>query len=67
MASSTADEVCDLVTGDQEYLFPGSDDDFDVGELEYEYDPLDREQLGKQKNIYPIHNNMYKILTIHTL
>ena len=54
MASSahhfTVDEVCDLVAGageDQEYIFPGSDDDFDVGELEYEYDPLDRAQ-GKQ-------------------
>ena len=46
MASSahhfTVDEVCDLVAGageDREYLFPGSDDDFDVGELEQEYDP----------------------------
>ena len=43
----TADEVCDMVTGvggDHELIFPGSDDDFDVGESDYECDPLDREQ-----------------------
>ena len=42
----TADEVCDMVTGvgeDHELIFPGSDDDFDVGESDYECDPLDRE------------------------
>ena len=40
----TLDEVCDLVAGEgREYLFPGSDDDFDVGDLEYKNDPLDRE------------------------
>ncbi len=27
-----------------EYLFPGSDDDFDIGNLDGEYDPLKREQ-----------------------
>ena len=35
------------VTGvgeDHELIFPGSDDDFDVGESDYECDPLDREQ-----------------------
>ena len=43
----TADEVCDMVTGlgaDHELIFPGSGDDFDVGESDYECDPLDREQ-----------------------
>ncbi len=30
--------------GDNEFLFPGSDDDFDADLLEDEYDPLDREQ-----------------------
>lgn len=54
----TADEVCDLLTeegGDHEFVFPGSDDDFDASEVELEYDPLDREQ-GKQtvtKKFYP--------------
>ena len=41
-------EVCDMIAGeegdDAEFLFPGSDDDFDAGMLEDEYDPLDREQ-----------------------
>ena len=43
----TVGEVCDLLTGegeDHEFVFPDSDDDFDVGEREYEWDPLDREQ-----------------------
>lgn len=43
----TASEVGDLVTArednDTEFLFPGSDDDFDAG-LDDELDPLDREQ-----------------------
>ena len=46
----TAAEVCDLLTGvgeDHEFIFPGSDDDFDMSEVEFERDPLDREQ-GKQ-------------------
>ena len=43
----TASEVGDLVAAgeddDTEFLFPGSDDDFDAG-LDEELDPLDREQ-----------------------
>ena len=37
----TADEVCDLL--DEDFCFSGSDDDFDVEELE-DYDALQREQ-----------------------
>ena len=43
----TTDEVWDLLTGvgeDYEFIFPGCDDDFDLGEVEFERDPLDREQ-----------------------
>ena len=44
----TASEVCDIVTAgeedDPEYIFPGSDDDFDMSELDEGYDPLQREQ-----------------------
>ncbi len=41
----TAGEVCDIIADDDhEFLFSGSDDDFDLGELEDEYDALDREQ-----------------------
>lgn len=39
----TAAEVCDLLTGvgeDHEFIFPGSDDDFDMSEVEFERDPL---------------------------
>ena len=42
----TASEVGNIVTGevdDPEYIFPGSDDDFDAS-LDDIYDPLDREQ-----------------------
>lgn len=44
----TASEVGDLVTGqggedDPEFLFPGSDDEFD-GDVDDDYGPLDREQ-----------------------
>ena len=41
----TTAEVCDLVTvdgDDPKYLFPGSDDD--LGDLDEEYDALDKEQ-----------------------
>ena len=48
----TAFEVGTLVTAegddDTEFLFPGSDDDFNV--LDVEYNPLDREQ-GKYVDI----------------
>ncbi len=54
MASSggpiyTAGQVCAMLTGDDddgdlEYIFPGSDDDFDPGDLEEEYDRVSREQ-----------------------
>ena len=44
----TATEVCDIVTAededDPEYIFPGSDDDFDMSLGEEEYDALQREQ-----------------------
>ena len=30
--------------GDMEYIFPGSDDDFDAEDLQEEYGILDREQ-----------------------
>ena len=40
----TAAEVGDFITTDDtEFLFPGSDDDFDAG-MDDELDPLDREQ-----------------------
>ena len=48
MASSsqhyTVGEVCNMITDDHKFLFSGSDDDFDMGDLEEGYDPLDREQ-----------------------
>lgn len=46
----TASQVGDLVTADteddREFVFPGSDDDFDSCEQQddYEYDPLEKEQ-----------------------
>ena len=46
----TASQVGEIVTADteddREFIFPGSDDDFDAGQLEeeYDYDPLGREQ-----------------------
>lgn len=42
----TASQAGDLVTAedDTEFLFSGSDDDFDAGLLVDEHDPLDREQ-----------------------
>ena len=33
--------------GNPEYLFPGSDDDFDMSDSEEEYDALEREQGNK--------------------
>ena len=49
----TASQVGDLITGegedDHEFLFPGSDDDFDAG-MDDDYDPLDREQ-GKNRSV----------------
>ena len=48
----TALEVTNIVTGeddDPEYIFPGSDDDFDAS-LDDIQDPLDREQ----GNIYSL-------------
>ena len=50
MASSgffSAAQVCNIVCGvegDVDYVFPGSDDEFDADELQEEYDILDREQ-----------------------
>ncbi len=42
--SYTAGQVCEMVTDDDhKFLFSGSDDDFDTGNLE-DYDALDREQ-----------------------
>ena len=43
----TASQVGNIVTDeveDQEFLFSGSDDDFDAGLLDDDYDPLEREQ-----------------------
>ena len=53
----TAEDICDLVTGDdQEFCFPGSDDDFGIGDLE-EYDALQREQ-GRCEQDYTKHKNL---------
>ncbi len=52
MASSggpfySSGQVCEMVTdddgGDTEYIFPGSDDEFDAGDLQEEYDRVSRE------------------------
>lgn len=41
----TAGEICDMITDDNhEFWFPGSDDDFDIGDLQEDLDALDREQ-----------------------
>ena len=45
--SYTVEEVCNLIGGDdddQEFLFPGSDDDFGMSDLEPDSDALDKEQ-----------------------
>ncbi len=57
MASSggpfyTAGQVCEMVTDDDggdlmEYILPGSDDNFDAGDLQEEYDRVSREQSGQ--------------------
>ena len=39
--------VTDDDGGDMEYIFPGSDDDFDAEDLQEEYDRVNREQSGQ--------------------
>ncbi len=46
-----ASEVCNIlidVDGDMEYIFPGSDDDFDDEYEQDELDALDREQTDPE-------------------
>ena len=54
----TVDEVCDLVAGDQDFYFAGSDDDFGMGDLE-DYDPLQRKQGRYKQRVQQIKNSFH--------